>query len=447
GGYWKKDAIEYAHEFITKEMNLEIDYVSVFEGEADVPRDTESEEIWKSIDPSIKIIRAGRKDNFWGPTGEEGPCGPTTEIYVNGMEVWNIVFNEFYQNKDKSLRPLEIKGIDTGMGLERLAMVSQMVPTVFDTDLFDFAANPNSKEARIVADHMRASVFMIADGVTPSNTERGYVLRRLIRRVVRFVTNMDEMAENILDKYKDIYTELDKSGIIFDELRLEDQKFRKTLDAGIKQFEKGEDPFVLFTTYGFPFELTKELAKEKGQEVNDEDFNRKFLEHQKTSKAGMEQKFKGGLAGHSEMEIRYHTATHLLHQALREVLGQEVQQKGSNITPERLRFDFAFPRKMTDGEKKDVEEIVNSKIREALQVNNVVLPKEEALETGALHFFGDKYGESVSIYFIGESLEGAYSKEFCGGPHVGNTQELGQFKISKEEAISAGTRRIKAILL
>ena len=434
GGYWKKEAIEYAHEFITKEMGLKIDYVTVFEGEEGVPEDTESAEIWKSIDSEIVIKKAGRKDNFWGPTGEEGPCGPTTEIYVNGLEIWNIVFNEYYQDKAKKLTKLEKLGIDTGMGLERLAMVSQNVSTLFETDLFANIISRLPDEVpirikRIVADHTRAIEAMLGENLQPSNKDQGYVLRRLIRRVL--------MYEN---KYVFKYV---INSEVFDSER---KKFNETLGSGLKQFERGVDPFILFTTYGFPIELTEEIAKEKGVAVDRKKFDEDFKQHQEISKAGMEQKFKGGLGGHSDMEVKLHTATHLLHQALHDVLGDEVGQKGSNITPERLRFDFSFPRKMTEEEKKRVEEIVNKKIAAALPVQHSVLQKEEALKTGARHFFDQKYPDEVSIYYIGESLESAYSKEFCGGPHVANIGELGHFRITNEESSSAGVRRIKAVL-
>lgn len=423
GGYWKKEAIQYAYDFITKEMSLKIDYVTVFAGEDSVPEDKESEEIWKSIDSNIEVKKFGRSDNFWGPTGEEGPCGPTTEIYVNGIEIWNIVFNEFYQNKDKSLRPLEIKGIDTGMGLERLAMVSQNVSTVFDTDLFP--SHPKTREERILADHTRAIRGMLEEGLKPSNKDQGYILRRLIRKVLLYKNRYNFEIQ--------IESEV---------LKQEEVKFNEALEAGQKKLQAGEDPFVLYTSYGFPLEMIKEL----GIEVDEKDFQEKFKQHQEISKAGMEQKFKGGLAGHGEMEVKYHTATHLLHQALHDVLGDEVGQKGSNITSERLRFDFSFPRKMTDEEKKRVEEIVNAKIVDGLPVNKAVMPKLEAEKTGARHFFGEKYPDEVSVYYIGDSLEGAYSKEFCGGPHVENLSSLGKFKITKEEAVSAGVRRIKAVL-
>ncbi len=446
GGYWKKEAIAYAHEFVTKEMGLKIDYVTVFEGEEGVPEDTESAEIWRSIDPQIEIRECGRADNFWGPTGEEGPCGPTTEIYVGGIEIWNVVFNEFYQNKDKTLRPLEVKGIDTGMGLERLALTVQGVETGYDTDLFAFAQHPKTREGRIVADHIRAAIFMIADGVVPSNTERGYILRRLIRRAVVNKGEVEKVAEAVIAQYDSVYHLAVQKDLILKVLSEETNKFSKTLEAGLKEFEKGVDPFVLFTTYGFPIELTEEIAKEKGIAIDRAQFNEAFKNHQDISRAGSDQKFKGGLAGHSEMEVKYHTATHLLHQALHDVLGDEVGQKGSNITPERLRFDFSFPRKMTDEEKQQVEKIVNEKIAAALPVQSRTLHKDEAVKTGARHFFDQKYPDEVSIYFIGDSLESAYSKEFCGGPHVDNISTLGIFKISKEEAVSAGVRRIKAVL-
>lgn len=451
GGYWKKEAITYAYEFVTKEMNLEIDYVTVFEGREGVPHDVESENIWRSLNPSLDIRRCGMEDNFWGPTGEEGPCGPTTEIYVDGIEIWNIVFNEFYQNKDKTLVSLEKKGIDTGMGLERLAKVVQKVPTVFDTDLFNFAPSIGSKQERVIADHVRTAVFMISDGVRPSNSERGYVLRRLIRRAVVNKGDLAFVASAVISQYKNIY-DLGNLEEVVQVIRDEADKFSSVLKEGMKEFEKiggdisGEAAFKLVSSYGFPIEMIEELAQERGVVVNRAEFDLEFKKHQEISKSGMENKFKGGLAGHSEMEVKYHTATHLLHQALRDVLGEHVEQKGSNITPERLRFDFSHPQKMTDEEKSKVENIVNEKIKAGLPVQKVTMSKEEAEKVGALHFFGDKYGDEVSVYYIGDSIDTAWSKEFCGGPHISNTSELGIFKIMKEEAVSAGTRRIKAVL-
>ena len=445
GGYWKKEAIKYAYEFITSPdwMNLKIDYVSVFGGEEALPSDNESEEVWKKVKgenkENFEIKKFGRADNFWGPTGEEGPCGPTTEIYVNGIEIWNIVFNEYYQSKDKFLKLLEIKGIDTGAGLERLAMVLQGVDNIYETDIFlplmveakKITDDPRSQ--RIVADHLRASVALITDGILPSNTDRGYILRRLIRRAAMKTncrmmdfTGWSESVKNVI--------------------REEMERFKKTIDRGMKEFEKGADPFVLFTSYGFPIELTAELAKEKGANIDIEKFKMEMKKHQELSRVGAEQKFKGGLADESEQVIKYHTTTHLLHQALHEVLGNKVSQKGSNITAERLRFDFVHPTKMTNEEKKKVEEIVNQKIAEDLPVNKIILPKEEALKTGAYHSFNEKYGDEISIYFIGENLADAFSKEFCGGPHIARTGALGKFKIIKEEAVASGVRRIKAVL-
>lgn len=445
GGYWKEEAIAYAHEFVTKELGLTIDYVSIFKDDTtEIPADEESRQIWQNLDPNLTIKEHNAKDNFWGPTGNEGPCGPTTEIYINGVEIWNIVFNEYYKTAEGKYEPLKTKGIDTGMGLERLLVQVQKVKNVYETDLF--APILEASNSRVVADHIRTAVFMIQDGVEPSNTERGYVLRRLIRRSFVHNKDLESVARAVINNqsYKGIYA-FDENRIL-SVLRTETEKFKETLDQGLKYFEKNPDPFVLFTTYGFPFELTKELAQRRGIEIDEKDFQKRFEEHQMLSRAGVEQKFKGGLAGHSEMEIKYHTATHLLHQALHDVLGEGVGQRGSNITPERLRFDFSFPRKMTDEEKKKVEDIVNEKIKEALPVNKVIMPKAEAEKTGARHFFGDKYGDQVSVYYIGSDLDTAYSKEFCGGPHVKNTSELGTFKIQKEEAVSAGVRRIKAVL-
>jgi alanyl-tRNA synthetase len=361
---------------------------------------------------------------------------------------------------DKVTGKLEKKNVDTGSGLERVTTVLQGKTNVFETDLFEGlmamakTLSTEIRNQRIISDHMRSAVFMIGDGVLPANTDRGYVLRRLLRRLVlktdgRKLDTGDiaTLVDSVADKYESAYPEIkSKIGTIKQVIEEEVEKFRTTLEKGLKEFNKQVDPFVLFTTYGFPFELTKELAVEKGIEIDEEKFKADLKAHQDLSRAGSEQKFKGGLGDTSEMSVKYHTATHLLHQALRDVLGEHVQQKGSNITPERLRFDFVHPQKMTDEEKKKVEDIVNEKIKEDLPMNNVVLPKEEAEKVGALHFFGDKYGDDVSVYYIGTSLDTAYSKEFCGGPHVSNTGLLGTFKITKEEAVSSGVRRIKAIL-
>ncbi len=447
GGYWKKEAIEYGYEFITKELGLKIDYVSVFEGDAETPADEESRKIWKSIDSNIIIKNHNRADNFWGPTGDEGPCGPTTEIYINGVEIWNIVFNEYYKSRDGKYTSLETKGVDTGMGLERLLVQVKEAKSVYETDLF---SGEKTKEERIVADHVKAALFLVSDGVRPSNTGAGYILRKLIRRAVRFSKEpLEEVADKIRKIYEGVYVLEDK-----EEIKKEENKFRETLDRGMKEFENGTDPFILFTTYGFPIELTVELAKEKGWAINLEDFNKKLAEHQKlsqTSSAGM---FKGGLANHNPETIKLHTAHHLLLSALQEVLGKGVKQKGSNITEERLRIDFLFDRKMTDEEKQKVEELVNEYIKKGLEVVRKEMNKEEAEKLGAEMEFGTKYGDMVSVYFIEDGKGSIISKEFCGGPHVSNTSELAtnpngapkHFKIFKEEAVSAGVRRIKAVL-
>ncbi|MEK7190311.1 MAG: alanine--tRNA ligase-related protein, partial [Patescibacteria group bacterium] len=416
------------------------DYVSVFEGDKETPEDVESREIWQKIDSNLKIKNHNRADNFWGPTGEEGPCGPTTEIYINGVEIWNIVFNEFYKTKDGKYQPLEIKGIDTGMGLERLLVQAQKKNDVYETDLFN---SEKTKEERIVADHIKTSLFMITDGVVPSNTGREYILRRLIRRAVRFSKQpLADEVEKIKKIYEGIYV-LDDKG----EIQKEENKFRETLERGLKEFEKSIDPFILATTYGFPIELTLELAKEKGKEIDLEDFNKKMAEHQKlsqTSSAGM---FKGGLANHNEKTIKLHTAHHLLLAGLQAVVDKNIKQRGSNITEERLRMDFLCDHKLTEEEKKKVEDWVNDKIKQGLDVIRREMPLAEAERIGAEMEFGAKYPEIVSLYFLEDKDGNPISKEFCGGPHVKNTSELGYFKIQKEEAVAQGIRRIKAVLL
>ena len=440
GGYWKKEAIEYAYEFITQELELTIDYVSVFEGDAETSADNESREIWKNINPKLVIKNHNRADNFWGPTGDEGPCGPTTEIYINGVEIWNIVFNEFYKTKEGKYEPLKIKGIDTGMGLERLLVQVQKKNNIYETDLFN---NEKTREERIVADHVKAALFMISDGVTPSNTGTGYVLRRLIRRAVRFSKNpLKEEIKKIQKIYKDVYV-LDSKR----EIEKEENKFKETLNKGLREFEKGIDPFILATTYGFPIELTLELAKEKGQNIDLEDFNNKLKAHvmlSQTSSAGM---FKGGLANHNEKTIKLHTAHHLLLAGLQAIVSPEIKQRGSNITEERLRMDFLCDHKLTDEEKKKVEDWVNDKIKEGLNIERREMPLAEAKKIGAEMEFGAKYPDVVSLYFIEDKNGNPVSKEFCRGPHVKNTSELGRFKIQKEEAVAQGIRRIKAALM
>ncbi|MEK7506784.1 MAG: alanine--tRNA ligase [Patescibacteria group bacterium] len=469
GGYFKKEAIQWAHEFITKEMNLPIDYVSVFGGEGDIPADEESEKIWKSINPGMAVKKFGRKDNFWGPTGNEGPCGPTTEIYVKGMEIWNLVFNEYYHKADGTLEKLKTPGIDTGMGLERLAMVVQQKENIFETDLFLGlmerlnALKMSARGRRIIADHIRAITFLVTDGVLPSNKDRGYVLRRLMRRVITQGQIHGEIDFGALfawlcENYRSFYPELDQQKIVlaFDEER---GKFTKTLKQGLRELgrlEQVDTPtaFKLYESYGLPFEVIKELGGEKAAGLTRESFDEIFKQHQTKSRAGAEKKFgghgllpgTGELKAGNEAELkkatRLHTATHLLHAALRKVLGNEVHQAGSDITAERLRFDFTFPRKLTETELKKVEDSVNEVISQDRPVTKEEMAFENALQTGALSFFGQKYPPRVNVYSVGD-----FSKELCGGPHVSHTGEIGRVKIVKEEAVSVGMRRIRAVLV
>jgi alanyl-tRNA synthetase len=472
GGYFKEEAIKYAHEFIIKEMGLKIDYVSVFEGDGEVPADKESEKIWQSLGVA-SIKKFDRKDNFWGPTGSEGPCGPTTEIYVRGVEIWNIVFNEYYYRPGGKLEKLKTPGVDTGMGLERLAMTSQNVPTIFDTDLFAplmkfLPEELNDRTKRILADHSRGIAFLLSDGVRPSNKEAGYILRRLIRRLITHYylagskIDPQHLFEEIFENYGGFYPELNGE-IVLEEFGAEKERFESTLQIGLKELEKvknldSKSAFAIFSSYGLPYEIIKELGGEKAEKLKREDFDKEFEKHQEISRANAEKKFgghglvldTGELKAGSKEELkkvtRLHTATHLLNQALREVLGKEVEQRGSDITTERTRFDFTYPRKMTKEEIEKVEELVNEKIKKDLPVNFKEMPKEKAEKTGALRFFKGKYPDTVKVYYIGESLEDAWSKEFCGGPHVERTGVIGKFKIIKEQASSAGVRRIRAIV-
>ncbi|MEK7124452.1 MAG: alanine--tRNA ligase [Patescibacteria group bacterium] len=455
GGYFKEKAIKLAYEFIVKELGLEIDFVTVFKGDENVSEDKESEKIWKDIDPKIKIKKEG-KDNFWGPTGEEGPCGPTTEIYVNGVEIWNIVFNEFFCDKNKKLEKLETPGVDTGMGLERLAMVVQNVPTVFETDLFEPIINLipkeiDEKKKRIFADHARAIAFLITDGVRPLNKDQGYILRRLVRRALaeEFFSKkvfFEELLSEVVREYKNFYTELE-SQIIIDEFVKEKEKFSETLEKGVNELMKIKkmdlkQAFLFYQSYGLPYDVIKNFAPNLNQKKFEEEL-KKHQELSRTASAGM---FKGGLADDKPETIKLHTAHHLLLAALQQVFGKQVKQRGSNINSERLRIDFSMDRKMTDEEKKKIEDIVNEKIKEGLDVVKKEMPIEEANKIGAESEFGVKYGNTVSVYFIQDKNGNIFSKEFCGGPHVKNTLELGNFKIIKEEAVSTGVRRIKAIL-
>jgi alanyl-tRNA synthetase len=485
GGYFKEKAIEYGYDFITKEMGLKIEYVTIFDPKKvpagdwrkGVPFDAESEKLWKKY--GVEIKKEGT-DVFWGPTGNEGPCGPTTEIYVKSaggkaIEVWNIVFNEFYRDKNNKLTPLKTPGVDTGMGLERLAMVVQKRKTLFETDLFSplmglLTESLSVRTKRILADHIRGVAFMISDGVKPSNKETGYVLRRLMRRVMvhLHLSKNESLAEHLLEEifenYEGFYPGLNRE-VVLEDFEEERRLFSETLDKGLKEFEsvirgkkalEGAKAFYLYQSFGLPRDVMRELVISKNMDFDDDGFDKEFAKHQEISRAGSEKKFgghglildTGELKAGSEEELkkvtRLHTATHLLQKALRDVLGKEVQQRGSDITTERTRFDFSFPRKMTPEEIKKVEEVVNDKVKEDLPVNFEEMPKTEAEKTGALYFFKAKYPEKVRVYYVGKSLEKAWSKEFCGGPHVSRTGEIGKFRITKEEAVAAGIRRIRA---
>lgn len=481
GGYWKEAAIAWAHELITKELSLKIDYVTVFEGlpSANVPADEESELLWKAVDPHITVKRASIHDNFWGPTGSEGPCGPTTEIYVNGVEIWNIVFNEFFYpgsreellsgKSDKKLTELKTAGIDTGMGLERLAMVVQGKKNIFETDLLEplvklVPLEMDNRTKRIIADHSRSMAFLISDGVRPSNKEQGYVLRRLMRRVITYnflaksdITLMHDIFAKIIEIYGQYYSELDTGTIIY-EFEHEQEKFEKTLKQGLRELEKLEtidatSAFKLYESYGLPFEIIKDIGGKKTDKLTRESFDEEFKKHQEKSRAGAEKKFGGhGLildtgelkAGNEEelkKATRLHTATHLLHAALRKVLGSEVHQAGSDITAERLRFDFNFNRKLTPEEIQKIEDLANEAVQNDYKVTKEEMIYEDAIKSGALAFFKLKYPPKVNVYSVGD-----FSKELCGGPHVSHTSEIGKIKISKEEAVSAGVRRIRAII-
>ena len=488
GAYFKEDAIKYSYDFLTskeEELGLDINrlYFTIFEGDENAPYDLESKDIWMSLGiPEHRIYALPADDNWWSP-GDNGPCGPCSEMFYdmdgqfvgqeiskekflqevkneNLIEIWNDVFMEYEKKDGKVIGKLAQKNVDTGAGLERITAVMQGKQTAYDTDIFaevlekikTEAKNYNEQYSRVIADHLRTALFMVADGVVPSNKDRGYILRRLIRRAtvraLKFGFSgivLNDVVYIFSKKYKDIYPEVSSIKNI-EIIRDEMVKFQGTVSDGIKEFEKGVDPFILATTYGFPIELTLELAQEKGIKIDIEDFNAKMAEHQKLSQTASAGMFKGGLANHNEKTIRLHTAHHLLLSALQQVLGNEVKQRGSNITEERLRMDFAFDRKMTDEEKKKVEDLVNENINRGLTVVRREMKREDAEQIGAEMEFGAKYPDVVSVYFIEDENGNHISKEFCGGPHVSNTKELGKFKIQKEEASSQGVRRIKAIL-
>ena len=500
GDYFKAEMIPWSYEFLTSPKYLGIEpsrlAVSVFAGDEDCPRDEVSAKLWQEQGiPKERIFYLPKENNWWGPAGVTGPCGSDSEMFIdNGkpkcsencspacdcgkyLEIWNDVFMEYNKTVDGKYEPLAQKNVDTGMGLERTLCILQGKKSVYETDVFapiigaierigngKYGDNEQTTRAiRIVADHMRTSVFMIGDekGITPSNVDQGYILRRLLRRAIRFAKKLDiavgklsEVAEAVIQEYSDVYHELKiNHDRIINEINLEEERFERTLANGIKEFEKlcsylvgdtisGKASFKLYDTYGFPIEMTEELAREKGLKVNIEGFKIAFEEHQKKSHEGAEQKFKGGLADNSEKTTRLHTATHLMHRALKEVLKDEnANQKGSNITEERLRFDFTFPRPMTDDEIKEVERKVNEAIQANVEIVCEEMTVDEAKSQGAVGLFTAKYGEKVKVYTMG-----SYSKEICGGPHATRTGELGKFKILKEQSSSAGVRRIKAIL-
>src|ERR1035437_1290983 len=489
GDYFKKDAIKWSYEFLTsKKEGLGLDvnrlYFTCFEGDENSTKDIESASIWESLGiQKDRIYFLGAGDNWWSP-GDNGPCGPDSEMFYDiegGMgdmpkeefinanddpkvvEIWNDVFMEYEKKDGKITGKLKKQNVDTGAGLERISMVMQKTDSIFDTDLFasimekinELTILKDERAKRIIADHIRTAVFMISAGVAPAKTAQGYILRRLLRRAVRYadILEMEHgslllVSDVVIKKYELIYREvLEKKGDIKELILDEETQFRKTLSQGLKEFEKGIDPFILFTTYGFPIELTVELAKEKGNSIDLENFNKQMKAHvilSQTSSAGM---FKGGLANHNEKTIRLHTAHHLLLAGLQANVDKNIKQRGSNITEERLRMDFLCDHKLTEEEKKKTEDWVNDKIKQGLDVVRKEMPLAEAQKLGAEMEFGAKYPEVVSLYFIEDKNSNAISKQFSVGPHGQNTSHRGHFKILKEEAVAQGIRRIKAILL
>ena len=491
GDYFKEESIQMSYDFLTKELNIPSEKLSVtcFAGDEDCERDNVTAECWKKAGiPEERIYFFGKDDNWW-IAGEEGPCGPDTEMFYDTgkekcseecnpscgcgkyVEIWNNVFMEFFKDKEGKYTKLKQHNVDTGLGLERMAMLLQGKETPFETELFapimdklvELQKIDNISSRRIVAEHLRSSMMIICDGGRPSNIDRGYVLRRLIRRMIRHMNklqiSLDELSTLIdinVENLKEMYPSLETNKDTIKSVIIEEKdKFVKTLTKGEREFAKemenvkieGKDiipgtiVFRLYDTYGFPPEVTEELAAESGMKIDKNEFERLFKEHQEKSRIGAEQKFKGGLASTGEMETKYHTATHLLNAVLRVVLGAHVHQRGSNITADRMRFDFSHPAKMTDEEKQKTEDLVNEWINEAIPVEHMEMSKDEAIKMGAEAMFIEKYGDIVSVYKIGDK-----SIELCGGPHVSNTSELGKFKIKKEESSSSGIRRIKAVL-
>ena len=491
GDYFKEESIQMSYDFLTKELGIPVEKLSVtcFAGDEDCARDEVTASCWKKAGiPEERIYYFGKDDNWW-IAGETGPCGPDTEMFYDTgkpkcspecnpscgcgkyVEIWNNVFMEFYKDENCKYSKLKQHNVDTGLGLERMTMLLEGKETPFETELFapimdklvELQKVDNIASRRIVAEHLRSSMMIICDGGRPSNVDRGYILRRLIRRMVRHMNklqiSLDELSTLIdinVENLKEMYPALEANKETIKNVILEEKdKFVKTLEKGEKEFAKevgqvkeqgenivpGKVVFRLYDTYGFPPEVTEELATENGMKIDKEVFDKLFKEHQEKSRAGSEQKFKGGLASTGEMETKYHTATHLLNAALKQVLGSHVHQRGSNITAERMRFDFSHPAKMTDEEKQKTEDLVNEWITEAIPVEHLEMKKDDAIKMGAEAMFIEKYGDIVSVYKIGD-----VSIELCGGPHVSNTSELGHFKIKKEESSSSGIRRIKAIL-
>lgn len=491
GDYFKEESIQMSYEFLTKELGIPSEKISVtcFAGDDDCPRDTVSAEAWKKAGILEDHIYYYGKDDNWWIAGEEGPCGPDTEMFYDTgkepcsehcepscdcgkyVEIWNNVFMEYFKDKN-GYSKLKQKNVDTGLGLERMAMLLQGKETPFDTEIFEpvmkklteLSKKDNIESKRIVAEHLRSSIMIISDGGKPSNVDRGYILRRLIRRMIRHINKLEIDLSSLgdlvylnIDTLNELYPELEANKEMIKSVIIEEKdKFVKTLAKGEKEFFKeisgikeksinvlpGSMVFRLYDTYGFPPEVTKELAKENGFGIDIKEFNRLFEIHQQKSRAGSEQKFKGGLAEQNKETIAYHTATHLLNAALKKVLGSDTHQKGSNITTERMRFDFNCDHKLTDEEKAKIEEVVNDWIKAGLDVKCEEMKKEDAVKSGAECMFIEKYPDIVTVYTIGD-----VSKELCGGPHVRNTSELGKFKIKKEEASSSGIRRIKAVLI
>lgn len=489
GDYFKEESIAMSFEFLTKELGIPVEKLSVtcFAGDEDCPRDEIAANAWKKAGILENHIYYYGKDDNWWIAGEEGPCGPDTEMFYDTgkpacsddcqpscdcgkyVEIWNNVFMEYFKDKN-GYSKLKQKNVDTGLGLERMTMLLQGKETPFDTELFapimkkleELQKIDSIESRRIVAEHLRSSMMIVSDGGRPSNLDRGYVLRRLIRRMIRHMNklqiNLDELSTLIdinVDNLKEMYPDLAKNKEIIKSVILEEkEKFVKTLVNGEREFQKeinklkdtkklsGKVVFKLYDTYGFPPEVTKELAKESGYEIDMKEFEELFKAHQEKSRAGSEQKFKGGLAEQNEITIAYHTATHLLNAALKQVIGENAHQRGSNITVDRMRFDFNCDHKMTDEEKRKTEDLVNKWIQEGLPVTKEKMKKEDAIKSGAECMFIEKYPDIVTVYTIGD-----VSKELCGGPHVNNTKELGKFKIKKEESSSSGVRRIKAVLI